>query len=68
MYPTNPVVAIPPVILLFSPIPKLVIFPLSTNPNNPCTLFVVNGKIVCRKLTKKNVGFPTYFLYSQSMI
>ena len=28
----------------------------------------VNGKIVCRKLTKKNVGFPTYFLYSQSMI
>ena len=21
----------------------------------------VNGKIICRKLTKKNVGFPTYF-------
>ena len=22
---------------------------------------IVNGKIICRKLTKKNVGFPTYF-------
>ena len=24
----------------------------------------VNGKIICRKLTKKNVGFPTYFFVS----
>ena len=31
-------------------------------------LCIVNGKIICRKLAKKNVGFPTYFLCSQIMI
>lgn len=25
----------------------------------------VNGKIICRKMAKKNVVFPTYFFVSQ---
>ena len=28
----------------------------------------VNGKIICRKMAKKNVVFPTYFLYHKFMI
>lgn len=28
----------------------------------------VNGKIICRKMAKKNVVFPTYFLYHEFMI
>lgn len=28
----------------------------------------VNGKIICRKMAKKNVVFPTYFLYHGFMI
>ena len=28
----------------------------------------VNGIILCRKMAKKNVVFPTYFLYLKSMI
>lgn len=28
----------------------------------------VNGKIICRKMAKKNVVFPTYFLCHESMI
>lgn len=29
---------------------------------------LVNGKIICRKMAKKNVVFPTYFLYHEFMI
>lgn len=29
---------------------------------------IVNGKIICRKMAKKNVVFPTYFLYHGFMI
>jgi hypothetical protein len=27
------------------------------------TTIIVNGKIICRKMAKKNVVFPTYFLW-----
>ncbi len=28
----------------------------------------VNGIILCRKMAKKNIVFPTYFLYLKSVI
>ena len=36
--------------------------------NEGYIVFVVNGKIICRKMAKKNVVFPTYFLCHESMI
>ena len=34
----------------------------------PEYIILVNGIIICRKMAKKNVVFPTYFLWSYSMI
>ena len=30
--------------------------------------YIVNGKIICRKMVKKNVVFPTFFCIKNSMI
>ena len=38
------------------------------NDNNQKNNQNVNGKIICRKMAKKNVVFPTYFLYHGFMI
>ena len=32
----------------------------------PCFMLSVNGKIKCRKMAKKNVVFPTFFVSPNS--
>ena len=47
---------------------KLVLISTKIYPYPYFEFVIVNGKIICRKMAKKNVVFPTYFLYLISMI
>ena len=41
---------------------------LSVDDNKNMKRTAVNGKIICRKMVKKNVVFPTFFCIKNSMI